>query len=120
MTLPVQVYGTSANGLPFLQCAGTRNISSQGALFEGIAGELKLGTIVGVRCCDKEANFRVVWVRDMGGSPRTQEAGIQSLAPRNSIWSLVPAPLWTSGGDLLAKSDWARLVVSNIHYGTST
>lgn len=89
MTLPVQVYGTSANGLPFFQCARTRNISSQGALLEGIACELQPGIVIGVRCCDKEANFQVAWVRSADGSRKTQEVGIQSLTPANCIWPLV-------------------------------
>lgn len=108
MTLPVQVYGTSVTGLPFLQFARTRNISSQGALLEGIACELHTGAVIGVRCCDREANFQVVWVRSADGSPKTQEVGIQSLTPANCIWPLLP--MRVSGGDLLAESEWTRLV----------
>jgi len=98
MTLPVQVYGTSANGLPFLQFARTRNISNQGALLEGIACELQPGAVIGVRCCDKEANFKVVWVRSADGPPKTQEVGIQGLTPANCIWTLLPVPMRVSGG----------------------
>lgn len=109
MKLPVQVYGTSANGLPFLQFARTRNISNQGALLEGIASELRPGAVIGVRCCDKDANFQVVWVRSADGSPKTQEVGIQSLTPANCIWTLSPVA-----------DEWARLVDPHARYGTST
>jgi hypothetical protein len=120
ISLPVEVYGTNVNDVPFYQCARTRNISSQGALLEGIACELKPGIVIGVRCCDREANFRVIWVRETGSSPKTQEVGIQSLDRHNFIWTLLPAPLWRSEGDLAARSNWTRLVDTHLAYGSST
>lgn len=90
VNLPVQVYGTNADGLPFLQFANTRNISSEGARLCGLSHRLEPGTVIGVRCYEKEGHFRVVWARRSGSE--SYEIGVHNLTPGHEIWGLASFP----------------------------
>ena len=84
--LPVEVYGTDADGFPFLQFVNTHNISPEGARLCGLKPRLELGAVVGVRCYEKEGHFRVVWTHKSGSG--FYEIGIHNLTPGNAIWNL--------------------------------
>ncbi len=87
VNLPVQVYGTNADGLPFLQFANTHNISYEGAQLCGLNHRLEAGAAIGVRCYEKEGYFRVVWARKSGSE--SYEIGVHNLTPGHEIWGLV-------------------------------
>jgi CheY-like chemotaxis protein len=109
--LPVQVYGTNADGLPFLQFANTHNISSEGARLCGLNHKCEPGTVIGVRCHEKGGHFRVVWVRKSGSE--SYEIGVHNLTPGHAIWGLVgvrygdgksPEPEIDSSGGLMVET----------------
>jgi hypothetical protein len=87
--LAVKLWGTDASGKPFIDQVFTRNISSQGALLEGVQRQLKPGA-VGVTYQGQKARFRVTWVGDAG----TEEQGllgVESAVPGQLLWD-VPLP----------------------------
>ena len=79
--LPVRVWGMDARGLPFMQLASVRNISSSGALIQGMRRQVLPGEILEVQFDEEKAQFRV----DM---PRGGEIGVESLTPEPSIWDM--------------------------------
>ncbi len=89
LRLPVQVYGVDANGTPFSQPVWTRNVSQRGAMIEGISCCLRKDAIIGIRCHDRQANFRVVWTSPISGG-RAYEVGVEDIEIGSSIWNLPP------------------------------
>lgn len=88
--LAVKLWGTDASGKPFIDAVFTRNISSQGALLEGVQRQLKPGDAVGLTYQGQKARFRVTWVGDAG----TEEQGllgVESAVPGQLLWD-VPLP----------------------------
>ena len=49
MVLPLRVWGTDANGNPFVQLAHTLDVSAHGARLAGFRAALSAGNIVGVQ-----------------------------------------------------------------------
>jgi len=89
--LPVRVYGTDAEGKPFVRLAHTVDVSFSGARVGGIHVPLKPGDMVGVQRGPDKARFRVVWVGKMG-TRNAGELGLLSLEPQKRIWGFpVPA-----------------------------
>jgi hypothetical protein len=89
--MPVQVWGTDAQGKPFMQSAHTANVSEQGVVLEGIAVPVRAGEIVRVQCGDQKANFQVV----RAGEPGTEKGGqvaLKALVPGRWIWAM-PVPV---------------------------
>jgi len=85
--LPVRVWGMDARGLPFMQLASVRNISSSGALIQGMRRQVLPGEILEVQFDEEKAQFRVVWA-DRVDMPRGGEIGVESLTPEPSIWDM--------------------------------
>ncbi len=89
LKLPVQIYGVDVNGIPFSQSVWTRNISHKGARLEGISCELQRGAVVGLRCHDRQANFRVVWTA-RSQEDHAFEIGVEDIDLETGIWNLSP------------------------------
>jgi len=85
--LPVRIWGVDACALPFMQLATVGNISSAGAVLQGLRRQVLPGEVLDVQFGQERAQFRVVWV-GQHGSPRAGEAGIESLPYQPCIWNL--------------------------------
>ena len=85
--MPVRVWGVDADALPFMQLASVRNISSNGAVVQGICRRIRPGEILEVQLGEEKAQFRVVWVGRMG-TPREGEIGIESLVSEPCLWDV--------------------------------
>jgi len=76
-----------AEGLPFMQLAGVRNISSSGALIQGMRRQVLPGEILEVQLGQEKAQFRVAWV-GIRGTRKEGEIGIESLPSEPFIWDV--------------------------------
>jgi hypothetical protein len=85
--LPIRVWGMDAHALPFMQAATVRNISSSGAVIQGLCRQVRPGEILDVQFGPDKAQFRVVWAGKLG-SRREGEIGVESLASEPSLWDL--------------------------------
>lgn len=83
--LPVRIYGMSSEGKAFSQAARAQNISSDGALLNGVECELKVGDVVGVQCDDKKARCTVIWVMNTGAIKKNQ-VGVKLLDGQECPW----------------------------------
>jgi PilZ domain-containing protein len=83
--LPVRVWGVDAHSLPFMQLATVRNISSSGAVVQGMRRRIQPGEVLEVQSGDEKAEFRVVWVGRTGTS-REGEIGLEALAAEPCLW----------------------------------
>ena len=70
MVLPLRVWGTDANGNPFVQLAHTLDVSAHGARLAGFRAALSAGDIVGVQYRLQKSQFRVAWVGRPGSAFR--------------------------------------------------
>jgi hypothetical protein len=95
LRLPVDIFGVDANGIPFSQSVWTRNVSKRGALIEGISCQLQTGAVVGIRCHDRQATFRVVWTSEIS-EVRAYEIGVENIEIGTPLWDL---PLETCAAD---------------------
>ena len=77
--LQVQVWGVDTHGIPFMQTAFARNLSSKGALLCGIQQELRPGDLIGVQHRDKQARFRIVWIGYYSGNGHLTDAAVHRL-----------------------------------------
>jgi PilZ domain len=83
--LPVRVWGVDSHWLPFMQQATVKNISTGGAVVQGMQHRVAEGTVLEVQYEDAKAQFRVVWVGN--AEMRNQgEIGIQMLPSEQMIW----------------------------------
>jgi hypothetical protein len=85
--LPVRIWGVDAKAQPFSQLARVRNISSKGALVEGMLRAVKPGEVVHVQFGEEQAQFRVVWAARRG-SVAEGEIGVEGLPGQMSIWDV--------------------------------
>jgi hypothetical protein len=90
--LAVRVWGIDAQGALFVQDAVARNISVSGALLSGIKQHLRTRDLIGVGYGDRQARYRVVWVRDSGTDRKIQVA-VHKLKGEECPWQecLMPA-----------------------------
>jgi hypothetical protein len=86
-SLPVRVFGMTAQGKPFVQKARTQNISRNGALIAGIDDALNVGDTIGVQVEQKKARFRVVWVS--AGLTGKYQIGLQMQGGQEPPWTTV-------------------------------
>jgi len=85
--LPVRVWGVDAKAQPFMQLARVRNISTKGALVQGMLRPVRPGEVVHVQFGEERAQFRVVWA-GRKGTPAEGELGIEGLSAEPSIWDV--------------------------------
>lgn len=85
--LRVWVRGVDRNGNPFLQSAHVIDVSPNGARLEGVGHLTWPGEIIEVKRRWRKANFRVVWVGEIG-RPQANQIGICALEPSKNIWGV--------------------------------
>ncbi|MDP9160833.1 MAG: PilZ domain-containing protein [Acidobacteriota bacterium] len=85
--LPVRVWGLDAHSLPFILMATARNISSSGAVIQGIRRQMRPGEIIEVQMENVKAEFRIVWV-GRSASEREGEIGIEMMPTEQCIWDV--------------------------------
>jgi hypothetical protein len=83
----VWVGGSDPNGNPFSQSAYSLDISRSGARLDGVGFLTEPGMILEVKRGWKKAQFRVVWVGEVG-TERAGQVGIRCLEPDKNIWGL--------------------------------
>src|SRR5439155_11132420 len=76
--LPVRIWGLDNDSRPFIQLARAKNISSVGAVVQGLAPQIKPGEIVDVQYEGNKAQFRVIWT-GRAGTQRQGEIRIEKL-----------------------------------------
>jgi hypothetical protein len=87
----VQLWGTDANGHPFLEAVCTENLSQTGAHLKGICMPLRPGDLVGLKYNGRQSLFRVVWVGEEG-TPYASHAGLRGATSDASLWEVNLAP----------------------------
>ena len=85
--LPVKIWGVDDNLCPFMQLARVTNISSAGAVVEGVRPQIKPGEVLDVQYEGAKAQFRVIWAGRMG-SRHEGEIGIEKLPDEPCIWGI--------------------------------
>ena len=83
--LPVRIWGMTAEGRAFSQHARAQNISSDGALINGVESELKVGDVIGVQCDEVKARCTIVWAVNTGAIKKNQ-VGVKLLAEQECPW----------------------------------
>lgn len=81
MVLPVKVSVCGASHL-----AHTCDLTCLGARLGGLHTELKKGEIVSLQRGPKKANFKVIWVQQLGSNE--VHVGLQALAKQRSFWGI--------------------------------
>jgi len=108
--LPVQVCRLSATEKTW--AANTVDISSLGARLADFEESLRLGEILEIRCGQREAVFRVVWV-GLPGTGTQGHIGVECLSPETNIWDL-DLSARTDDEPLLQEIAIARAVQRNL------
>ena len=85
--LPVRIWGVDAHDLPFMQLASVKNLSSTGAVVQGMRRQIKHGEILEVQLDGEKSQFRVVWT-GMQGTCSAGEIGLQRLASEPCLWGV--------------------------------
>jgi PilZ domain-containing protein len=85
--LPVRIWGVDAHDLPFMQLASVRNLSSTGAVIQGMRRQIKPGEILEMQLDEEKAQFRVIWTGQQG-TDSAGELGLQSLASEPCLWDV--------------------------------
>jgi hypothetical protein len=86
MVLPVKVSVSGASHL-----AHTCDLTCLGARLGGLHTELKKGEIISLQRGPKKANFKVVWIQQLGSNE--VHVGLQALAKQNNFWGIdLPQP----------------------------
>jgi hypothetical protein len=81
MVLPVKV---SISGTTHL--AHTFDLTYAGARLGGLHTTLKSGQIISLQRGSQKANFKVMWVQELG--PNEIQAGIQAVEQQNNFWGI--------------------------------
>ena len=84
--LPVRVWGLTGEGRAFSQRARAQNVSSEGALLNGVESDLKVGDVIGVQCEEQKARCTVIWVVNAGAIKKNQ-IGIRLLSTQKCPWT---------------------------------
>ncbi len=66
LTLPVTVSGRNVDGELFTTNVNATSLSRRGALLRGIEAELRCGDLLTVEYQGHKADFRIVWVLNLG------------------------------------------------------
>lgn len=89
--LAVKLWGTDAQGRPFIEPVHTRNVSTDGALLEGVHCSLQAGDEVGLTYGDKKCRFKVAWVGEKGGG-RENQVGLEVVNKGKCIFDVRVEP----------------------------
>jgi hypothetical protein len=81
MVLPVKVSISGATHL-----AHTFDLTYVGARIGGLHAELKPDQIICLQRGSKKANFRVIWVQQLG--PNEVQAGVQAVDMQSNFWGV--------------------------------
>jgi len=116
ISLPVQVRRLSSTEKTWATekalAAHTVDISTLGARLADLAQPLKLDEIVELRCGQRQAVFRVIWV-GLPGTGTEDHAGMECLSPETNIWDL-DLSARTDDEPLLQEIATARAVQCNL------
>jgi hypothetical protein len=85
VVLPVKVSTSGAS-----QLAHTCDLTYTGARIGGLHKELKNGEVVSLQRGSKKANFKVVWVQQLG--PNEIQVGLQAMQRQNNLFWGVDLP----------------------------
>jgi hypothetical protein len=85
--LPVRIWGVDAHDLPFMQLASVRNLSSTGAVIQGMRRQIKPGEILEMQLDEEKAQFRVIWTGQQG-TDSAGDLGLESLASEPCLWGV--------------------------------
>lgn len=85
VVLPVKVSASGAS-----QLAHTCDLTYTGARIGGLHSELKKGEIVSLQRGSKKANFKVVWVQQLG--PKEIQVGLHAMQRQNNLFWGVDLP----------------------------
>jgi hypothetical protein len=85
MRLPVQVSRMSTSDKTWQ--AHTVDISSMGARLADFGEVLRLGEFLHIRCGQREAVFRVVWI-GLTGTATAGHVGVECVSPETNVWDL--------------------------------
>ena len=85
----VRVWGIDKNARPFIQIATARNISSLGAVLQGMRSQVKPGEVLDLQYDGQRAQFRVIWLGKTG-SFEEGEIGLERLPEEPFIWDIDP------------------------------
>ena len=87
VSLPVRIWGVDNYSCPFMQLARARNISSEGAVIQGMRAQMKPGEVVDVQYEGHKAQFQVIWAGGTG-TPTEGEIGVEKLPAEPHIWDV--------------------------------
>jgi hypothetical protein len=85
VVLPVKVSASGAS-----QLAHTCDLTYTGARIGGLHTELKKGEVVSLQRGSKKANFKVVWVQQLG--PKEIQVGLHAMQRQNNLFWGVDLP----------------------------
>jgi hypothetical protein len=85
--LPVRIWGLDLHDLPFTQSATVINMSSGGAVLQGITRRIRPGEVLDVQMGHEKAQFRVVWV-GRTGTRREGEIGLEAVGCEPYLWDV--------------------------------
>ena len=86
MVLPVRVSASGASHL-----AHTCDLTCLGARLGGLHTELKKGEIVSLQRGPKKADFKVIWIQQLGSNEI--HVGLQAVTKQNNFWGIeLPQP----------------------------
>jgi hypothetical protein len=94
-TIQVWVRGIDRSGNPFVQSARTIDIGQSGARLDGVGYLTGPGEVVQVKRGWRKAQFRVVWIGQLG-TPEANQIGICCMEGNKDIW---PVPVTESQTD---------------------
>jgi hypothetical protein len=100
-SLRVVIRGTDRNGNTFVQSARTIDLSRDGARIDDVGFLTSPGDTIEVRRYWRKAQFRVVWIGQIG-TAQANQVGVHSLQQEKQIWG-VPLPEGTAPKSMVGK-----------------
>ena len=91
LSVPMTVSGTDAEGERFSISVSGTSLSRSGALLTGLEVELRCGDILAIEYQGRKAEFRIVWVLNLGRR-RGAEAAVHKLGQQPCPWEDALAP----------------------------
>lgn len=91
LSVPMTVSGTDAEGTRFSLTVSGTSLSRSGALLTGLGVELRCGDILVIEYQGRKADFRIVWVLNLGRR-RGAEAAVHKLGQQPCPWEDALSP----------------------------